>query len=364
MRRAIGRRIELGGLTTREADDPSITLLDAAATVLDVLAFYGELIANESYLRTATERRSVGELARAIGYELGPGVAASTMLAFSIDPPPGTPADVIVPAGTTAQKIPGPDGRSAAYETTADVIARKELNELRLRQLVPTTPAFADDVVHLAGIGHGLGARGASSFSSATSDSGDPASEAWDVRTVIAIDEIPAQTSSAQTALLTARSSRSTAASATTTRMSSRPPPGCAATTSPSRPRSSGTRRCATPTCRSRCVLASSILTPSRQRQVPRRARTAMPNLAGSTTICRPAPPVVAGPRRSGDHDRQLDRAQPRRIPRAVPGRRHRGGQPQRLPAVGAGDPVDDLGREHRPLLPSAALRDGVRRRP
>src|SRR5215471_9658102 len=54
-------------LTTRSADDPSIAMLDAWATVADVLTFYQERIANEGYLRTATERRSILELARLVG---------------------------------------------------------------------------------------------------------------------------------------------------------------------------------------------------------------------------------------------------------------------------------------------------------
>ena len=53
---------ELAGLATRIDDDFSIALLDAVAVVGDVLSFYGERIANESYLRTATERVSVLEL--------------------------------------------------------------------------------------------------------------------------------------------------------------------------------------------------------------------------------------------------------------------------------------------------------------
>src|SRR4051812_35571639 len=57
----------LGALTTRSDEDPALALLDAWAMVLDVLAFYQERIANEHYLRTATERRSIRELARAIG---------------------------------------------------------------------------------------------------------------------------------------------------------------------------------------------------------------------------------------------------------------------------------------------------------
>src|SRR5215510_14095331 len=55
---------KLTGLTTRDSSDASIALLDAWATVADVLTFYQERIANEGYLRTATERRSILELAK------------------------------------------------------------------------------------------------------------------------------------------------------------------------------------------------------------------------------------------------------------------------------------------------------------
>ncbi len=75
----------LAGLTTRAANDPSIALLDAWATVADVLTFYQERIANEGYLRTATERRSILELARLVGYVPRPGVAASAYLAFTLE---------------------------------------------------------------------------------------------------------------------------------------------------------------------------------------------------------------------------------------------------------------------------------------
>ena len=68
-------------LTTRSSDDFSIALLHGWATVADVLTFYQERLANEAYLRTATERRSVLELARLIGYQPRPGVSASVFLA-------------------------------------------------------------------------------------------------------------------------------------------------------------------------------------------------------------------------------------------------------------------------------------------
>jgi len=96
----------LAELTTRAIDDPSIALLDAAAVVADVLTFYQERIVNEGFLRTATERRSILELARAIGYELNPGVAASTFLAFTVETAPGSPETAVVTTGAKVQSIP------------------------------------------------------------------------------------------------------------------------------------------------------------------------------------------------------------------------------------------------------------------
>ena len=100
-------RYPLSGLTTRSIDDPAIALLDSWAVVGDVLTFYQERIANEGFLRTATERRSVLELARLIGYRLSPGVAASTYLAFTVDTALGAPPSAVVPAGTRVQSVPG-----------------------------------------------------------------------------------------------------------------------------------------------------------------------------------------------------------------------------------------------------------------
>jgi hypothetical protein len=98
----------LANLTTRDEDDPAIALLDAWAVVADVLTFYQERIANEGYLRTSTERRSVLELARAIGYELNPGVAASTYLTFSVEDTPTSPRVATIPQGTQIMSVPGP----------------------------------------------------------------------------------------------------------------------------------------------------------------------------------------------------------------------------------------------------------------
>ena len=64
---------ELARLTTREDDDYAVTILDLWAAVGDVLTFYQERYANEAFLRTATQRQSIGRLARLIDYSLRPG---------------------------------------------------------------------------------------------------------------------------------------------------------------------------------------------------------------------------------------------------------------------------------------------------
>lgn len=130
---ALNRIYPLETLTTRELDDPSIALLDAWATVADVLTFYQERIANEGYLGTATERRSILELAKLIGYKLRPGVSASVFLAFTVSKGfIGT-----IPAGTRAQSIPGTGQMPQFFETSADLAAREVWNAMKPRLTQP-----------------------------------------------------------------------------------------------------------------------------------------------------------------------------------------------------------------------------------
>ncbi len=139
-----GRRLRpLRALTTRALDDPAIALLDAWAIVADVLTFYQERLANEGYLRTATERRSVLELARLVGYRLRPGVAASVHLAFTVD----KDASLVIPRGTRAQSIPAPGETMESFETAERLDARAAWNVLCPRR---TAPDFLEYDIPLA----------------------------------------------------------------------------------------------------------------------------------------------------------------------------------------------------------------------
>jgi len=120
----------LRALTTRSRDDPAIAFLDAWALVADVLTFYQERVANEGFLRTLQERRSALELARAIGYELKPGVAASVHLAFTMEDSPGSPKTTLVPKGLAVKSIPPPGKLPQTFETSEEMEAKMEWNAL------------------------------------------------------------------------------------------------------------------------------------------------------------------------------------------------------------------------------------------
>jgi PKD domain len=122
-------------LKTRDSSDPAIALLDAWAVVADVLTFYQERIANEGYLRTATERRSVLELGRLVGYTLRPGVSATVYPAFMMET--GYNKGSEVPKGTRIQSIPAPGEMPQYFETSERIEAREAWNELKPRLTQP-----------------------------------------------------------------------------------------------------------------------------------------------------------------------------------------------------------------------------------
>lgn len=128
----------LVSLTTRSDDDLTIDLFDAWATVGDVLTFYQERIANEGYLRTAKERVSVLQLARSIGYELSPGVAASAYLAFTLDT---SVTQTAVNVGTKVLSVPlqgqSPPEMPQTFETIENIVAYPAFNALQPKLIRP-----------------------------------------------------------------------------------------------------------------------------------------------------------------------------------------------------------------------------------
>jgi hypothetical protein len=143
-------------LTTRADDDFSIALLDASAVVLDILTFYQERLANESYLRTATQLYSLTQLSKLIGYQPSPGVSASVYLAFTLSSTPGLPPNpmttaITIPAGTTVQSVPAQGQTPQAFQTSAAILAKPDWNALAVQTGNPWLPAKGDTYVYLQG---------------------------------------------------------------------------------------------------------------------------------------------------------------------------------------------------------------------
>lgn len=133
---------ELAALTTRAPDDASIALCDAWAVAAEVLSFYQDRIANEGYLRTATERRSVIELGRLTGYTLRPGVSASVYLSYELDANAGR---LTIPPGTRAQSVPGAGEKMQTFETAEALDARAEWSRIAVRLSQPVWRSGTND---------------------------------------------------------------------------------------------------------------------------------------------------------------------------------------------------------------------------
>jgi hypothetical protein len=124
-------------LRTRDTSDFTIALLDSWAIALDILTFYQERFANEAFLRTAVDQRSVFELARLVGYVPSPGVAASAVLAYTLSSAPGSPDSVLIAAGTRVQSVPGPGQTPQIFESSADVTAMIAFNAIPAQTTQP-----------------------------------------------------------------------------------------------------------------------------------------------------------------------------------------------------------------------------------
>ncbi len=135
MKADLSKDRRLDGLSVRDASDGSIALLDAWATIGDVLTFYQERIANEGYLGTATERRSVMELANLVGYRPRPGVSASVFVAYTLD----DGAETTIPAGSLVRSVPADGEAQQAFETSEPLEAEASWNNLQVRLTRPHT---------------------------------------------------------------------------------------------------------------------------------------------------------------------------------------------------------------------------------
>jgi hypothetical protein len=178
----------LAALTTRASDDFSTALSDAMACSLEVLSFYTERYAQEHYLRTANDRLSVGEMARLIGYQLAPGVAAGTHLAFTLQSAPGAPVEPIdIPIGTRVQSVPGQNEQAQSFETVEVISARAQWNAMPVQTSIAWQPAAGDTELWLEGLATLL-QPGDAILIVGSDRMINIESECWDVRVLAGVD--------------------------------------------------------------------------------------------------------------------------------------------------------------------------------
>ncbi len=146
----------LTGLRTRSPQDFSLALVDAWSEALDILTFYTERLANEAYLGTAVEGRSVFELARLVGYKPSPGVSASTILAFTLASVQGSPTVVPIAAGTRVQSIPGPGQTPQVFETSTPLTATIASNAIPAVITQPWQLSGSDTSTWIAGTANNI----------------------------------------------------------------------------------------------------------------------------------------------------------------------------------------------------------------
>ncbi|GAA2734032.1 hypothetical protein GCM10010360_24300 [Streptomyces nogalater] len=115
-------------------------LLDAAAVLGDLLTFHSERIADEAYLRTARDHRSLVLLGRLVGHRPRPGLAATTQLAYTLERDPRAETlPVPIPRGARSHSVPASaDEQALTFETSRDLTARWDWNELTVRRRRPS----------------------------------------------------------------------------------------------------------------------------------------------------------------------------------------------------------------------------------
>lgn len=137
--------------TDHSPNDLGVVLLELFAHCADIMLYYQDRIANESYLDTATERRSIVNLLRLIGYELRPPTSASAdlTLLFKRD----AKGTVTIPKGAAFQTTAKATGTPVGFQYLRDSISidLEKLPELsdasgkRFKRLRSTLPVVQVD---------------------------------------------------------------------------------------------------------------------------------------------------------------------------------------------------------------------------
>ena len=130
--------------SARDRQDLGVMLLEMWAYLGDILTFYDERIANESYLRTAQRPESVQRLVRLLSYRPRPGIGAVVQLAATAE----AGQTLIVPADLQIQSRPAPGQQPQVFEVTDDTPIDAARNAwMVVPERAETLPGSADSLL-------------------------------------------------------------------------------------------------------------------------------------------------------------------------------------------------------------------------
>ena len=131
--------------TDHSEADFGIVLIELFAYMADIISYYQDRLANEAFLSTAQERRSVIEHLRLIGYEMAPAALATAKLSLIV----GNNVNQVVEIrkGDQFATASTKDRKSVTFEYTDD---KPLLIDLSALKLVPDS-ATRDDGTKLIG---------------------------------------------------------------------------------------------------------------------------------------------------------------------------------------------------------------------
>lgn len=110
--------LKLPEWTDRSEADFGIVLVELFAYMADILSYYQDRVANEAFLQTAQERRSVIDHLRLIGYEMAPAAAATGRLSVIVAN--NVTSVIEVRKGDQFVTQSGKDRRSVTFEYTGN----------------------------------------------------------------------------------------------------------------------------------------------------------------------------------------------------------------------------------------------------
>jgi uncharacterized phage protein gp47/JayE len=173
--------------TNRSESDFGVVLIELFAYVADILSYYQDRVANEAFLATATQRRSVTELLRLIDYQIDPGLAAAAHVHFDLEADLSVPAPSLPYQLRTAGRPGEPD---VTFEVTREFTA-KLLNNAIALSAAPDLRA-GDTSIVLARAAHAL-AEGDAVYLQQTSTQADgtPLVRRSPMLTVTAVRSLP-----------------------------------------------------------------------------------------------------------------------------------------------------------------------------